>query len=152
MVKFISEYQVTGFPFPPLTVFAIALRSKSAVPFPLSQLVIVAGLASGRLATVKSIASIGEVQFPAETIAYIVVVTELNGEAIELVPLIPEYQETVFPFPPLTVFSKVVKSKFAIPLPSSQRVDEAVEIEGTVVTFKSIATVSDKQFPLSTIA
>ena len=69
VVKLISENQLTGFPFPPLTVFAMALRSKSAVPFPLSQFAIVAGFASGRFATINSIASIDELQFPSETIA-----------------------------------------------------------------------------------
>ena len=81
-----------------------------------------------------------------------VAVAELNGDVIIVDPLASEYHVTIFPFPPLTIFSKLVKSKVAIPLPSSQsEVDVAVAV-GKFSTVKSIATGSEAQFASPTTA
>ena len=75
-----------------------------------------------------------------------------KGEEIVVVAAASEYHKTVFPEPPLTVFSKEVKLKLAVPLPSSQSDVEVPKAVGKLSTVKSIATGSEAQFASPTTA
>ena len=75
-----------------------------------------------------------------------------NGEAIVVVALASKYHKIIFPLPPLTVFSKVVKSKVAVPFPSSQREVVVAVATGKFATVKSIATGVEVQSAFPTTA
>ena len=62
------------------------------------------------------------------------------------------YHKTVFPFPPVMVFSKFVKAKVAVPFPLSHSVAVAGFAVLIFAIVKGISTGSEAQLPSTTTA
>ena len=69
-----------------------------------------------------------------------------------MVAFMSSYQLTVKPFPPLMVFSKLAKSKIAMPVPSSHKVFDAGLAGRFPVTVSVIEAGAEMQFPLAETA
>ena len=74
------------------------------------------------------------------------------GDAIGIEPASSSNQFTVFAVPPFTVLSRAVKSKVAVPFPSSHSSAEAGLAFGLLTTVRVISTMPETQFPSPTVA